>query len=125
MISSESRTISGLRRSRTPRAPVANRNAATARYHAMSGPSMRHLRIGAAPGLAPGVRAEDHAADRGDEQDDRRHLEREQVVGEEQPPDLGRAAERAADVCRVGEAAARLQSDYDDDLDEQCAGRKD
>ena len=33
------------------------------------------------------VRAEHDAADRGHEQDDRRHLEREQVVGEEEPAD--------------------------------------
>src|SRR5215204_3417953 len=38
MISSERRTISGLRRSITPSAPIANRNAATARYHVRSGP---------------------------------------------------------------------------------------
>src|SRR5205814_768837 len=38
MISSESSTISGLRRSSTPSAPVEKRKAATARYHVMSGP---------------------------------------------------------------------------------------
>src|SRR5512133_1915841 len=39
MISSDSRTISGLRRSSTPSAPVANRKPATHRYQATSGPS--------------------------------------------------------------------------------------
>src|SRR2546430_4261109 len=38
MISSESRTISGFRRNSTPSAPTENRNAATARYQATSGP---------------------------------------------------------------------------------------
>src|SRR5262249_52519432 len=85
MISSESRTIRGLRRSRTPSAPVQKRNAATARYQATSGPSIAGL-------LPSGVRAEDHAADRRDEQHDRRHLEREQVIREEEAADLRRAA---------------------------------
>src|SRR5437867_2693462 len=80
MISSDRRTISGLRRSSTPSAPVANRNADTPRYQAMSGPRMRHLRVRAAPRLAACVRAEDDAADRGHEQHDRRDLEREQMV---------------------------------------------
>src|SRR5262249_41146667 len=86
MISSESRTISGLRRRSTPRAPVENRNPATARYQATLGPNIW---------LFPsGVRAEDDAADRRDEQDDRRHLEREQVIREKEAADLGGAAER-------------------------------
>src|SRR5438270_53167 len=38
MISSERRTISGLRRISTPSAPVAKRKAATARYQLTSGP---------------------------------------------------------------------------------------
>src|SRR5205085_5204234 len=38
MISSERSTISGLRRRSTPSAPVANRNAETARYQETSGP---------------------------------------------------------------------------------------
>src|SRR5919201_1729690 len=117
MISSESRTISGFRRSRTPSAPVENRKAATQRYQATSGPSIRAL-------FAPRVVAEDDAADRGDEEDDRRDLEREQVVGEEEPPDLRGAAERAPDVRLVRERAARFQSDDDDDLDEQRARRE-
>ena len=55
-------------------------------------------------GIRAGVRAEDDAADRGDEQDDRRDLEREQVVGEEEAADVARAAEVAADVVGVREA---------------------
>ena len=58
--------------------------AASARYQATSGPDIhdRPLRVG----------AEDHAADRSDEQHDRRDLEREQVVGEEDAADpAGRA----------------------------------
>src|SRR5437660_3748789 len=78
MISSESRTISGLRRSRTPSAPTEKRKAATPRYQAMSGPSIS----------PPGVRAQDDAADGGDEQHDRGDLEGEQMVGEEEPSDL-------------------------------------
>jgi hypothetical protein len=46
------------------------------------------------------------------------------VVGEEEPADLGGAAERAADVGGVREAAACLEPDHDDDLDEQRAGRE-
>src|SRR6266513_4025493 len=103
MISSESSTISGLRRSRTPSAPVPNRNAATPRYQATLGPSIR---------LRPArVRAEDDAADRRDEQHDRRDLEREQVVGQEEAADVCRRAERVIHVLGVGEVAARLQPD--------------
>jgi hypothetical protein len=40
MISSESRMISGERRSSTPSAPIANRIALTATYQVMSGPSI-------------------------------------------------------------------------------------
>src|SRR5919199_3041365 len=101
MISSESRIVSGLRRIRTPNAPVANRKAATPRYQLTSGPRM-----------AP----EHDAADGGDEQHDRRHLERDQVVGQEQPADVGRAAERAGDLLLVRQAAAGLEADHDDDL---------
>ena len=63
--------------------------------------------------------AEDDATDRGDQQHDRRDLEREQMVGEEQSPHLGRAAEGATDVLRVRKPPARLQPDHDDDLDEE------
>ena len=49
------------------------------------------------------MRAKHDSADGGDEQDDRRDLEREQVVGEEEAADrLGRA-EAAPDVARVPE----------------------
>jgi hypothetical protein len=40
MISSDSSTMSGERRSRTPSAPIANSIALTARYQVMSGPSI-------------------------------------------------------------------------------------
>src|SRR5437867_13016493 len=99
MISSDSRTISGFRRSSTPSAPVEKRNAATARYQATSGPFI---------GLPSRVVPEDDAADRRDEQDDRRHLEGEQVIRQEEPADLGRAAEGATDPRRVGEGPACL-----------------
>src|SRR5687767_8602486 len=89
MISSESRTISGLRRSSTPRAPVANRNADRVRYQETSGPCT------APPSaLAP----ENHPADGRDEQHDRGDLEGEEVVGQEDLTDLGRAAEARTDV---------------------------
>ena len=69
------------------------------------------------------MRAEDDAADRGDEQDDRRDLEREQVVGQEQPADLGGAAEARSPIVASSarELAAGLEPDHDDDLDEQRA----
>src|SRR5207247_8951394 len=86
MISSESRTISGFLRNSTPSAPVENRNAATARYQATSGPC-----IGWLPSR---VRSQDHAADRRHEQHDRRDLEREQVIRDEKPADPRPAAER-------------------------------
>ena len=73
-----------------------------------------------ASGLAGAWRAEDDAADRGDEQHDRGDLEREQVVGEEQAPDLGRAAERVAGRRRACESRPPAFSPIDDDdLDEQ------
>ena len=53
---------------------------------------------------------EHDAADRGDEQHDRRDLEGEQVVGEEQPADLGGRAERATDVRLVREAVRRRRA---------------
>src|SRR5262249_12221639 len=93
MISRESRTISGERRSSTPSAPIANSVALTPRYQTMSGPS-----IVVDPGDASRVVAEDHAADGRGEQHDRRHLEREQVVGQEQAADLARAPERRRDA---------------------------
>ena len=43
MISRESSTINGLRRSRTPAVPIAKRIAATTRYQAISGPCTRRL----------------------------------------------------------------------------------
>src|SRR5205823_1466035 len=83
MISSESSTISGLRRRRTPRTPVANRNAATARYQAMSGPRTDLSFVDQLAGRRRAARvcAEDDRADRRDEQHDRGDLEREQMVG--------------------------------------------
>src|SRR4051812_17779180 len=108
MISSESRIVSGLRRISTPNAPVANRNAATPRYQLTSGPSIA-LRL-------PRVAAEDDAADRGEQQHDRRDLEGDQMVGEEDPADVGGAAERAGELRLLGEPAAGLQADDDDDL---------
>src|SRR5207302_2259698 len=100
MISSESSTISGLRRSRTPSAPVPNRNAATPRYQATLGPSIGFPMAR--------VRAEDDAADRRHEQHDRRDLEGEQMVGEEQAADLARRPEAPLDVRRVVEPPAGL-----------------
>src|SRR2546421_6032275 len=114
MISSESRTISGFRRSSTPSAPVENKNAATARYQATLGPSTWSL--------ATRVFSENDAADRRDEEHDGRDLEREQVIGQEKPADLRRTAEGVADVRRVRERSARLQPDHDDDLHHQRPG---
>src|SRR5262249_32280665 len=111
MISSERSTISGERRSSTPSAPIENRIALTDTYQVMSGPSTALL-------LDARVVPEDDAADRGGEQDDRRHLEREQVVGQEEAADLLGRSERAADVRRMREPAARRLADRDDDLDE-------
>src|SRR3954447_9872021 len=108
MISSESRIVSGLRRISTPNAPVAKRKAATPRYQVISGPRM-----------AP----QHDAAHGGDEQHDRRTLERDQVVGEEQLADVGGAAEGRCDVGLVREPPAGLEPDGDDDLDENRAGR--
>src|SRR5205814_3783174 len=54
MISSESRTISGLRRRSTPRAPVAKRKPETARYQEISGPRRAVIR---ATGPLPGCGA--------------------------------------------------------------------
>jgi hypothetical protein len=70
------------------------------------------------------VGAEHDAADRGDEQHDRRDLEREEVVGEEELADLLRRAERPAYVRGPGEEAARLQTDDDHDLREDGAARE-
>src|SRR5438105_11127783 len=109
MISTESRMISGFRRIITPSAPVANSNALRITYHWMSGPCI---------GLQARVGAEHHAADGRDEQDDRRDLEGEQMIGEEGAAELLRRAERAADVVRLREEAARLQPDDDADLGE-------
>ena len=79
MISTESRMISGLRRSITPSAPIEKSSPARTTYHRMSGPCIA---------LDPAsVRAEHDAADGGDEEHDRRHLERDQLIGEEQAPD--------------------------------------
>src|SRR5438874_308643 len=100
MISTESRMISGLRRSSTPSDPAAKRITASARYQETSGPCID---------LPARVRVmtEHYPSDRRDEQHDRRDLEREQVIGEEEPPDLRRRAEGAVDLRRVGEAAGR------------------
>src|SRR5437588_4979472 len=118
MISSESSTISGLRRSSTPSAPVAKRKPETAKYQATLGPSTDSS-LGAPPGQTTGMGAEDDPADRGDQQHDRGDLEGEQVVGQKEPSDLRGTAEGAADVLGVREPSARLQTDYDHDLHEQ------
>src|SRR5215470_5371432 len=113
MISTLSRMISGLRRSITPRAPVVNRNAERITYHVMSGPCIALQRTG--------VRPEHDAADGGDEQHDRRHLECEQVVGEEEAADgLGRA-EGAVDLLRLVEEPAAGEADDHDHLGEDRA----
>src|SRR4029453_12781849 len=124
MISSESRTISGLRRSRTPSAPVENRKAATTRYQATSGPCTGLLPAFHERAARVRVRAEDDGADGCDEQHDRRDLERQQVVGQEQPPDLVRRAETGLDFRLVRELSAGLEADDDDHLDEDRAGRE-
>src|SRR5690242_9937843 len=95
MISTDSRMISGERRSSTPSAPVAKSSAARITYALMSGPCIDLG--GVVDGLAC-VRPEHDAADRRDEQDDRCHLEGEQVVGEEELADVLRRPEAAADV---------------------------
>src|SRR4051812_44551877 len=69
--------------------------------------------------------AEDHAADCGDEPDDRRDLEREEVIDQEAAPDPGGRPEAGADLALVREAPARLHADGHDDLDEQRACRGD
>ena len=102
MISSESSTISGLRRSTTPSSPIANRTAATARYQVGRG---RALGVFLGGGLDP----EHDAADGGDEQHDRRDLEGEQVVGQEEAADLRGAPERALDLRAAREVAVRLR----------------
>src|SRR2546423_4743957 len=108
MISTESRMISGLRRTSTPSAPVTKRSAASTRYQPTSGPCIVLQR--------PGVRAEHDAADGGDEQHDRGDLEGEQVVGEEESTDRGRRAERATDVGLVRQTAARRERERHDHL---------
>ena len=90
MISSESSTISGLRRRITPVVPIPKRTAAT--RDVPGGPGPEHLGVV----LRGGLHAEHDAADGGDEQHDRGDLEGEQVIGEEEAADLGRAPERAA-----------------------------
>src|SRR5207248_5356021 len=99
MSSGESSTISGLRRRRTPRAPVANRNAATARYQAMSGPRTDLSFVDQLAGRRRAARvcAEDDRADRRDEQHDRGDLQREQVIGQKHLPDPMRRAEAGVD----------------------------
>src|SRR4051812_24210098 len=116
MISTESRMISGDRRSITPSAPVANSSPASTTYALMSGPCIR---------LLARMRAQHDAADGGDEQDDRRHLEREQVVGEEELADVLRRAEAAVDLRLVRQEPAGAQADDDDHLGEQRAARED
>ena len=91
MISSESSTISGLRRSSTPAVPIEKRIAATTRYQATSGPCTRRLLLV----LGTRARPQHDAADGGDEQHDRGDLEREQMIGQEEAADLLGAAERA------------------------------
>src|SRR5439155_20736589 len=75
--------------------------------------------------LPPRVRAEHDAGDRGDKQHDRRHLEREQVVGQEELPDLARRAEAPPDVTGLGKEPAGLEADDDDHLDEHRTARGD
>src|SRR5215471_8005628 len=106
MISTESRMISGLRRTSTPSAPVTNSTPARTRYQPTSGPCIFFQRSG--------VSAEHDAADGGDEQHDRGDLEREQVVGEEEPADRRRGAERALDVrlLRKVPGGERERDDY-------------
>src|SRR5690349_5149672 len=138
MISSESSTISGLRRISTPSAPVQKRKPATQRYQTTSGPltsgGFRSVRIpssknayafsllGAFHWPVARVGPEDHAAHRGDEQHNRGDLEGQQLVGQEQSPDLGRRSVAGADVGAVGEPAAALQADDDDHLGEERRG---
>src|SRR5829696_1245149 len=124
MISSESRTISGLRRRSTPAVPIEKSRAATIRYQETSGPCTRRLRLVQLV-LRPRARAEHHAADRRHEQHDRRDLERQQVVGEEEAADLLRAAERALDLRGLGKLVVRSQADHHHDLDEQRRRRDD
>src|SRR6185295_18777635 len=98
MISTESRMISGLRRTSTPSAPVTNRRPASTRYQPTSGPCIVLQ--------GPRMRAEDDPAHRRYEQDDRRHLEREEVVGQEEAPDRCRRPELPVDARLVRQAAA-------------------
>ena len=106
MISSESSTISGLRRMQ--HAERAGREQEARRRSGTGDVRPQHRRPSAAVRPAR-VAAEDHAADRGDQQDDRGDLEGEQVVGQEQPPDLARAAERVASTSAAPrEAPVRL-----------------
>ena len=70
------------------------------------------------------MRAEDDSADRGDEQHDGGDLEGQQVVAQEESPDVARAAEGAGDVVGMGEPSAGLQPDHDDDLHEQSSCRQ-
>src|SRR5512133_1692139 len=112
MISSESRTISGLRRSSTPSAPVENRKAATTRYQATSGPCTGLLPAFHERATRVRVRAEDDGADGRDEQHDRRDLERQQVVGQEQSADLVRRAEAGLDLRFVRELPPGLEPDH-------------
>src|SRR3954451_11426588 len=117
MISTESRMISGLRLTRTPTAPVTNSRAATTRYQPMSGPCIFFQR--------PGVGPEHDAADGRDEQHDRGDLEREQVVGEEEPADRRGGAEGALDVRLVRDPAAGRDRERDDHLGEDRRGSED
>src|SRR5436190_16302258 len=118
MISSESSTISGERLRSTPSAPIEKRIALTERYQVTSGPSTTLL-------LEAGVVAEDDAADGGGEEHDRRHLEREQVIREEEASDLRRRAEPVRDLGLVRQASAGRLADRDDDLDEDGRRRAD
>ena len=68
-------------------------------------------------------RPEHDPADRGDEQDDRGDLEREQVVGEEELADRCRAPERIRDLGRILEVVTPREPEHDDDLDEERDGR--
>src|SRR5438552_2393457 len=85
---------------KTTSAPVAKRTTASAMYQETSGPCI-DLQDVVVRGA--GVVPQHDAADRRHEQHDRGDLEREQVVGQEEPPDLRRRAEAAVDLRRLGE----------------------
>jgi hypothetical protein len=76
------------------------------------------------PSISPRA-AEDDTADRGHEQDDRGHLEGEEVVGEEERADLRRRAEGLADIGGRAQRVVGLERDHDDHLEGDRAGGDD